>query len=451
MKQKFGILFILMTLCMPISVSAAPIESQHKDKVLSLEDCLELGYANSQDLKLVAENSKVAMEDIRQAAGEFWPTFSYAIKYDKADSETFVRWVPTSSDFTNWERYYADDHIYSGSLSFKWSLYTGGKLTNNLKVALLKFESVKEDGRAARQQLAYNIKKSFYNLWLAKQALRVAQDSCQNLLLHYQQIKRLYDAGIKAMYDVLKAEVEWKKAQAKLVSAENSVESEELNLGTLIGNKLGNHFEISREDSLLHIAEQVTPSFPVLVEEAYCQRPEIHQCIQKVEIAKLELAMAKSEYKPIVSFNGTYLKENENDGQSLTSNWDDSWRLSLTINGRIYDKAITSSKIKKAKNNVNIAIINDTRVREQIQQKVQEAIHDLKESQSSITTNKANIELTKETMRVTEKRFAIGMATIVDISDSQLSVDEALTGYYKGISSYFIALANLDYVLGRDF
>jgi outer membrane protein TolC len=442
-------LFIFTLLSFPWMVSAAE-NPQPQDKPLSLDDCLGIGYSNSQDLKLAVKNLNIAEEGVKQAAGSFWPTLQYALNYKKTSSGS-VAYIPTGTTTDGawkWQAVDTPDHSYSGTISLNLTLYSGGKLTKNLKVALLKLASAKEDQRAAKQKLTYNIKADFYSLWLAEQELKVAKNSYDNLKQHFEQVEKFYKVGSKSKYELLQAEVAWKKQQPMVIAAENSVEIAKLNLATLIGTSKNQDLKIGYDDSLLQVPDQITLSLQSLLEEAYQKRPETHQAIQNTQIAKLNSAIAKAAYKPTLSLSGTY----GNDGDtSAVSDWnDETWTLSVGLSGLLFDGRTTLSKIKEAKINEQIAAIQDTKTRDSIRQDVQTALQGLKEDLSSINSNQANIDLAKESLRMTEVRFEAGMNTTLDVKDAQLSLDEAADGYYEGISAYLTALAKLDYVLGKD-
>jgi outer membrane protein len=446
LKKALLPLVILTVLILPLTAFATE-GSQSQEKTLSLADCLKIGYANSQGLKLAAKNVNVAQEGVKQAAGSFWPTLNYSLGYDKANAGSVTYVQKNTTTWNEWEAINIADHSYSGALSLSMPLYSGGKLTSSLKVALLKLASAKEDERTAKQKLTYDIKAAFYTLWLAEQELKVAQTSYDNLQQHYEQVEKAYKVGNKSKYELLKAEVAWKKEKPTVIVAENTVIIAKLNLATLIGMGKEQELEISYDDSLLQVPDQIGQTFQPLLEEAYKQRPEIHQAVQNTQIAKLNTAIAKAGYKPTLSLDGTY----ESTGTTTaTSDWDESWTLAVGLSGLLFDGPTTLSKIKEAKTNEQIAAITDTKTRDEIRQAVQTALQGLKEDLASVISNQANIELAKESLRMTEARFEAGMATTLDVKDSQLSLDEASDGYYEGVSAYFTALAKLDYVLGRD-
>jgi outer membrane protein len=450
MPQKLWVpLAILALLCLPLTAFAADNGGGAQTKALTLVDCLKTGYDNSQDIKKAAKSVDVAWEGVKQAAGGFFPTLKYSLGYEK-DSYNTVNYVPVdkSGTYWTWKEIDSGDQAFSGALTLSWTLYDGGKLTGNLKVAWLDLDSAKEDLRSAKQELTYNIKAYFYALWLAEQQLKVAQASYDNLQQHYEQVKKQFEVEKKAKYDLLKAEVAWKEEEPTLLSAKNSVKTAKLNLATAIGLGKQADVEISYGDAILQIPAQPEMNFQSLLDEAYQQRPEIRQSEQNIKISKWNRVIARAGYLPSLTLSGTSSNEG---ATSDYKEWDDkTWTLSVGMSGLIFDGPTTLSKIKEAKLNEQIATIKDTQERDTVRKDVQSAIQNIQQYYASVGVNQDNVALDQEALRMTQIKFDAGMATTLDVKDAQLSLDEAGDDYYQEIANYLNALAKLDYVLGKD-
>lgn len=449
MTKKLGFPFVILALlCLPLTVFAVD-SGEAQAKALTLTDCLKIGYDNSQDIKKASKSVDVAWEGVKQAAGGFFPTLEYSLGYTK-NSYNSVSYIPTNTTATSWtwQEIDAGDQAFSGALTLSWTLYDGGKLTGNLKVAWLDFDSAKEDLRSAKQELTYNIKAYFYALWLAEQQLKVAQASYDNLQQHYEQVKKQFEVEKKAKYDLLKAEVAWKEEAPTLLSAKNSVKTAKLDLATALGLGKQTDLEISYDDSLLQIPTQPEMNLQSLLEEAYRQRPEIRQSEQNIKIAKWNRVIARAGYLPSLTLSGT----SSNGGtDSNYKEWDDkTWTLSVGLSGLLFDGPTTLSKIKEAKLNEQIAAIEDSQERDTVRKGIQSAIQNIQQYYASVGVNQDNIALDQEALRMTQIKFNAGMATTLDVKDAQLSLDEAKDDYYEEIADYLTALAKLDYVLGKD-
>ena len=208
MARKIGLLMIVLVMIASLPVFAADTTPPAPASIetISLDKCLELAIKSSKQLQQAAENVNMAQAGVQEASGGFWPSIGYRYSYvnDVVSPSMDLSAIQDPKDqylpailggvFSGMENELAGVG-YSGYLSLTQPLYTGGRLTNSLKLAQLNLDSALEDQRKAKQQLSYNVKEAYYNYWLAEKLLAVAQDSDNNLGLHYQRVTNLYNAG----------------------------------------------------------------------------------------------------------------------------------------------------------------------------------------------------------------------------------------------------------------
>lgn len=468
MAKKIWLLMMILVLMIsvpvfaadatPPSVTAPPTASI---ETISLDKCLELALQNSKQLQQAAETVKIAQAGVQEASSGFWPMVGYKYSYldevvapslssisipnmTQQEGETLQELSPLFTDMED----LMEGLGYSGYLSVTQPLYTGGKLTNTLKLAQLNLDSALEDQRKAKQQLRYNVKEAYYNLWLAEKMLEVAQDSDNNLGLHYQRVTNLYKAGTASAFDLLYAKVQWENQKPQVIKAKSALALARLNLATLIGLEQNPGFQVDYDPSNLKFPDTIDLTEQAVLDEAYQKRPEIHQINQQKEMAQVNEQLAKAGYKPTVSLSCDYSVIAANhitlgDGYQVLT-------LGADISGLIFDGYATKARIAKAKENINLTQTKEANLKDQIRLEAEQALQNLEDSLETTRANQANIELSQESLKQTQTRFLAGVATTTDVTDSQLALEQTLNGYYQGISSYLTCLAKLDLITGRD-
>ncbi len=436
-KRAIGWFLLLVLISLPFRIWAdqrpAPVStsgannSPVPEEALTLDQCLKLGYQNSRQLEVAAQNVAIAEEGLRQAYGGYLPTLNYSV------SDT----NPPSSGGSSW----------NGSLSLNVYLYNGGKITTSVKLAQLKLDSALEDQRKAKQRVVYNIKTAFYNLWLAQQMLIVAQSSYDNMGRHYEHLNKANRMGMATKFDLLKARIQWEKLKPPVMKAEHAVDLAKLNLANCVGLERTRPIKAELDISQLQILKSDALNLSVLLEETYKNRPEMHQAEKQVQIADCNVKLAEAGYKPTVTLSPKY----SGSGPDFQpGNWDKTLNLTANLSGVLFDGMITARKVAAAQDSLKIAKINQTDQRDQIGVEVEAAFRDFKEAVETINFNQANIDFAKESVRVTGSHYNAGMATTLDIADAQLNLDTTLNGYYQGVASYLTALAQLELVRGKD-
>lgn len=418
----------------------APATAQ---QTLSLEKCLELAYTNNQSLKSATQSVVVAQANVKKAEGGFMPTLDYQLGVAKSSDPTNVLvW----KGGTNLFYYQYPDPLYSGSLSASYPIYTGGKLQNALKIAKFQLDLAKEKERSAKQNLTYNVKATYNQVWLAEEQLLVAKASYDNMARHAERIEKLYNVGNTSKFELLRAQVNRDNQKPAVIKAQNGVAVAKLALTTLIGLPKKDRYEIAFDPDQVKLPESPDAKLDSALTTAYANRSELKQLQLATNMSQIQVNQAEAYLKPNVALTGSYKGAGEDLG---LGSWDKSWTLTLGVQGNLY-KGTNKPEVTAAKAELGLQKIQEDSLKDSIYQEVDQVLHAIKENYETAKSTQASIVLAKESLRLTEVRFQAGMATTMDVMDAQLAQDQALTGYYSSLAAYLTAQAKLDLVTGQN-
>jgi outer membrane protein len=441
MPSKLLTSLLLLFLLIPVEIHAAPPTQASQPETLSLDQCLQLAFANTEPVKIAVKNVEKAKEGVKQARSGFFPTLNYQTGYSDLSGDLPVLGWPNGKPYYSWEQ------VVTGNVSLTQPLYTAGKLTYGLKLAQLQLDYALENERKVKQDLVYNVKAAYYQVWLSEKVLAVAQDALSNLDRHVDQIQKFYAAGTASKYDLSRAQVQRDTLKPQVIKAENAVAIIKLNLATLIGADRDQKFTVAVNSEQLNLPKEAVFEVNRLVESAYQNRSDIRQIQQLKQVNDLKTALAKAEYQPNLLLVGNYGGKGE---AFYDSTWQATTTITLAVQGNLSTGGATRAKVTAAKDDQAIALLQESNLKKQIRLEVQQAVQSLTDNLATIRANQANIDLARETLQYTQTRFDSGMATTMDIMDSQLALDQALNGYYQGVANYLIAQAKLDQVAGKD-
>jgi Outer membrane protein len=453
-KMGLGLLLAMVLLASPLLFAAEPDpQSPVTVQTLALDNCLELAYKNSDQLQSAAKNIQIAQNSITEAYGAFWPTIGYHYQYlnEKQDSSVNLNdpsLIPTLTIMTDMMDM-LEGVGYTGTVYVNQPLYTGGKLTASLKLARLKLASAVEDERKAKQQITYNVKEAFYSLWLAEKTLDVAQASCDNMERHYQKMNNFFKAGKASRYNLLQIQVQWDAQKVLLSKAKRGLASAKTNLVTLIGRDKNQDFQVAYDPSQLQLPDALKLSSQAILEQAYKQRPEMHQMELKAAMARTNEKLAKAGYLPSLSLSYNYVDYSTDDWKLADSPTRVS-SLTVGLSGLLFDGFTTKAKIAEAQNNENLVKIGENNLRNQISVEADLALQGLADSLETIHIDQTGVELAKESANIVEASFTAGASTATDLNDSQVALEQTFNDYYQGIASYLIGLAKIDLIAGTD-
>jgi outer membrane protein len=441
-----NLLLMMLTITMivsPVEILAAEnFQSQVKpEEALTLGKCLKLALHNSQQIQAATKRVEIAGISVKEAADGFWPKLDYSLFVDKAQEPIYpYSKLIFSSAATD----------YSGAvISFSQPLYLGGKLVDGLQLAKLQLNMTLENERQTRQQLTFQVKQAFYQTWLAEQILKTVQSSYDNLEQHVAQMEGFYQAGTVSKFELLRAKVQRDSLKPQVITAQNDLKLAKLSMAILIGFSKEQDYSIAFDLDKLHLPEPLAVKVDQILNLAYQDRPEMRQIKQTEQMNQYQKNIAEAGYKPTVSLAGAYQGASRD---YVPRHWDENkyWTLSLNISGNFFNGLATSAKVTGAQKNMELTAIQESGLRDQIKLDVEQSMQNIQESLEVIHANESNIDMAKESLGMTEARFAEGMATTMDIMDSQLALDQALNGYYRGVVLYLTAQARLDLVAGKD-
>ena len=403
-------------------------------EILSLEQCLDLAFKNNKQIQEKEKQVTIAEGVVKEAKAGFWPTLNYQFKRDESD-------LPQYEIGPFYEK-----TEFMGGVNASVPLYTGGMLRNNLKLARFQLETAKEDLRKAKQQLIYDVKQAYYNVWLAEKVVQVQEASYHNLDQHVNRVRSHYNAETASKLDLMRAQVQRDTLKPKVISAQNQLVLAKLRLATLIGYPKDQPYRTEYDAAKLEMPDSVAMSLEQILNEAYQNRPELHQIQKLTEINQLLTKMQKAGYKPNVGLSVGY----SGLSKDVTEDWfATAWSITVSVGGKLYDGKI-NAKIKQARDTEKLSRIQEADLHDKIRLEAEQSLQNYIVSIETTRANQASIDLAKEALRMTQIRADNGMATTMDIMDAQLALDQALTGYYQGIVSFLTAEAKLDLVMGRD-
>ncbi|HEX3046191.1 MAG TPA: TolC family protein [Bacillota bacterium] len=434
------LIMLSLTLVFPLEILKAATPENSPEQ-LSLAKCLELSFQNSQPLKLATENLKLAKEYIREAESKYWPLITYEYGYQHTNPGELWFINPYTMD---WQR--KPEEGYGASVTLTQPIFTGGKIAANLAIAKQQLNVAVEEERKAKQQLVFNIKEAYYGVWLAEQELNIAKTAYDNMEQHVQQIQKLRQIGNSSKFDLLSAQVQRDRLKPLFIKAGNQLAFTKLTLATLIGYGKKHLYTITNDDSLMTLPFKNEISIDDALTKAYEMRPEMRQVKQSFNVTRQQLKIAKAGYLPDLALSLKYNAE----GLESSVSEETRWIFTIGLSGVFFDGFGTQARVQQAETGIRMIQMKEADLQDRIRLEVEQSLQSLDECLEIIHANQSNIDLAKESLRMTKIRFEAGLATTMDIVDSQLALDEALNGYFEGLYHYILAGARFNLVTGQD-
>ena len=208
--------------------------SQEK-MTLTLEDSIRLALSQNPSYLASEERVEGAKSQIREAMAGFFPSLS-ASGLRTLKEKVFVLEFPSFIPGEPPQRIEMDfTRDNQASVALSVPIYTGGRLVSGFRQAKYNHLSTGESMRQSQHLTVFNTKRAFFGYLLAKEFVKVAEETVAVAQKNYSNVKSLYEVGMASKLDLLRSEVRLADLKPQLIKVKNSLRIAELGLKSLLG------------------------------------------------------------------------------------------------------------------------------------------------------------------------------------------------------------------------
>jgi outer membrane protein TolC len=404
---------------------------------VTVDEAVRLSLAKNHDLRSIQEAISVAAGQRDQALQRYLPSLRSQIAF-RRDWDELGSFTP--SGFVSSR----DVNFSSNQLSqtiVDWAAIKSIQSANRNKSA------AEFDYTAARNDLVLATKQQYYALVRA-QLLATVADSA--LVLAQQELRRvqsLFELGMVARGDVLKAEVRVSESQLDVIRNHGFETLERARLAAIIGQ--------SPTDDLR--ADPNPPRGPVVVDssavfqEAIANRPDLQASYQAWRSAEAAVGAAKAGYYPTLT--GTI---NRSYASTTGIDWNDSTRTenvgALVLNIPIFESIWgQKGRVQESRARANQAQYAYDRRRLDVEVEVREAIQIARSANEGLVVATSGLESAEEDLKLSQEKYNVGSGTILELIDAQVALQRARSNLVTAVTEARIAEARLTRVRGQTF
>jgi outer membrane protein TolC len=257
----------------------------------------------------------------------------------------------------------------------------------------------------------------------------------------YNQASDQVKAGTSPAIDGLRAQVELKTRQQRLIQAKNDFAIQKLTLARVIGLAAGQQFELTDKSPYEPFNAMTLDD---ALQRAYASRSDFMAASATLRAAEYTKKAARAEYYPSISFSGDYGLAGTASTLATHGVFDVRGTLNIPIfqGGKVHgDELQADAQVAQARQHME-------NVRGQIDVDVRTAFLNLQSSAEQVEVAKSNIDLAQQTLDQSRDRFAAGVTDTVEVVQAQEQVANANDSYISSLYSYNYAKISLARALG---
>jgi outer membrane protein TolC len=461
----------LLGMALLIGVMVLSTAAGGKGEVLTLDDCIELALKNRASIIAARGDETLAKWNQRTALGAFLPRVSASYSFSKS-KQTDVKsdqLIPTDIEFSvdtliiNGNEYEVIRAVPTGYEKREVALQDQDRTSRSLGVnaditlfdlsnwfnyASASAERAKAhlDVINSEQDLIYAVKASYYAYLATVENVQVQEEAVRRSEEQLKLIQSKYELGSAAKSDVLKQKVQYGNDKLSLLSAQNAVITAKADLAYTIGIDPNSDVEFSTDYTLREFRGTLDDAISFGLEH----EPGLLAAYKSVDAARHTVRSRMAQYLPRVTgfaslglFDGTR-------GDTVIYNFSSKSRtIGFQISYNIFDGFLREKNVSQAKIYHNNAMAQLADLKNLVSRDIKTAYLEIEKLKEQKKVASDNVEAAEEDLRITQEKYNLGAATILDLLDAQVSLKQAQVALIKADFDLNLAIAKLENAMGK--
>jgi outer membrane protein len=312
-----------------------------------------------------------------------------------------------------------------------------GKLAES---ANYKAGAQQENVTLTRAQIQLQVEQAYYRALLAESVLRVAQQMLAARRLTLKQVSALAQSNLKSTLDVSFADVNVSQAELDLFKAENDIKSAFAELSAAMGSDKDEPYALVDEP----MPGPLDATADSLVAKAMHDRPELASQRLQWDAARSFAASEKKLWLPSIGIIGAAGALPTRDDR-LHSSYS---AVGLNVNIPIFNGGLFSARKAEAEEKAEAANQQVKDLEIQVARDVKVAWLNATNAYRRIDVTTRLLEQSTRALHLAQARYDLGLGSIVELTQAQLSQTSAEITSATAKYEYQIERSKLDYASG---
>ncbi len=335
---------------------------------------------------------------------------------------------------------------FQSSINVAWPLFHGGEIYSTIMMNKAFYQAARKWLGSSKEQIALAVAERYLEAAWARSRVEAARKAVESARGHVSTARARFRKGMALKADVLRAKVYLASMEDRLAREVTAWEVARRALNMVVGGDPRFPLDIKGNlEGLYREYKDYNPTLDALVTRALERRGDYLAQKARVEAERYGVKRAMSEDFPKIGLMASWEWHGSHyPGETDAANW----MVGGVARINIFDGFAREHRLRKAR-----ALL--ARARAQAREKEQEVVLEvvcvvlrLREARKRVEASRSSVEEAREALRVIEKRYAAGLATMVEVNDAQTALVDARSLYLGALHDYLKALYTLQYSSG---
>ena len=408
---------------------------------LTLDKAIELALSENPTMKVAEKEIELKEVSKTEAWQNLLPTVSLngTVTYN-------IKVAEIKTSMGSFKMGMDDSNTWNGALQVSLPLYAPA-VYKTMSLTKSDLELAVEKGRGSKIDLVNQVTKAYYQLMLAQDSYNVLNENYKLAETNFNIVNAMYEQGRVSEYDKISAEVQKNSAWPSVVSGKNAVELAKLQLKVVMG--ITADVDLVIDDNLKNHENEMAEAANSEIDLA--NNSSLRQIDMQGELLNKQRKLLKTSYLPTLALAGSYQYQSmsNTNWEVHNFNWSNASSLTLSLSIPLF-KASNQTSLKS--NKIQQYQLAETRINTErmLNMQAQSYIDNMTKSAEQLQSNKTAVELAQKGLEISQKRYDVGKGTILELTNSQVSLTNVKLSYNNTIYDYLVAKAELNKVLGKE-
>jgi len=403
-------------------------------QALSLEECLALALAHNPRLAAAHADVRMAGAGLRGARGSDDPRVSVTGRY------TLLEQAPRFTIPQMGTLVYGERKNWDLGLALQIPIYTGGKTGAYKDQAQALLDVAIAGAARERQAVARDTVVAYFGVLKGADMVAVAEEHLKSLAAQEDAVRQMFEVGLVAKLDALRAEVARKAADEGLTQARNAHATALEGLRAVLGAPPETGLAVSG----IYAEVELSGELPPALAEAHEARPEVAamRAYRRAAEASVELAEAGRDPQFGLFAQWDFLRSS---AMPETGRW----MVGLGMSWSILDGRESQSAEDRARAQIEKLDAQTQSLLDGITLQVTQALLDLGAATERLRTTEAALASADEAVELAAVSYANELVPLTDLLAAEVARFGAKTDHAAAVYDQRVAGAEYVFALGR--
>lgn len=403
---------IIALLLLPVVTSAQSV------KKLSLSEAIELGIANSKNLKLAQHKIDEAVAKLEVVNDNALPSATASFLYNHAE-------IPSNTlKIGNGNPIYLPNRAdaFVGTASIQELIYGGNKLKYAKESTKLLANLARLDLDKNKEEVSYAVINTYFSLYKLMQSKKVIAQNLESIAGQLKQAEQFFAQGIVTKNDVLRFQLQQANVSLTDLEIENNRKIINYNLDILLGLAETTELVINEDD----VSLKPVGTFDTYLSSAFTNRQELQQLDLQNKVADYNIKSIKADKLPAIGLGANLYYINPSGSFIPPSN---QFIVPVTVGAKI---SWNVANLWKNKNKVAEATIQQqeigiqkTILNDQLKTEINRNYQNYALSVQKINVLQTSIAQATENDRLLASKYKNNIASVTDRIDAETLLYQA--------------------------